>query len=220
MASDRRGRPDRLGWTLAWQTRHVVPLLGQPGALERLRDFWRSTRRMDDVLRTTRLTPSSLIVDVGAGMTTPVRWLPGSALALDPLAGPYRSISPLPLRRARYVSASGERLPLRDEAADLVICTNCIDHTVDPRRVMGELLRVAKTGGHVWFSCEINPPEKERNPGHPHALDRGAIERLVADFEIQARWEEPWRGVYGYLLGRGPFAAVELGFLLRKRGAR
>jgi ubiquinone/menaquinone biosynthesis C-methylase UbiE len=101
----------------------------------------------------------------------------------------------------------------------LVICTNCIDHTDDPSAVVREVERVLKPSGWFWFSCEVNAPDQERNAGHPHALDRHAIVGLVSGFESVLTWEEPWRGVYGFLLDRDPFPAVELGFLLRKAGA-
>jgi hypothetical protein len=41
---------------------------------------------------------------------------------------------------------------------------------------------------------------------------------LVSGFGSILTWEEPWRGVYGFLLNRDPFPAVELGFLLKKAG--
>ena len=76
--------------------------------------------------------------------------------------------------------------------------------------------RVLRPGGWFWFSCEENPSNQERNAGHPHALHREAIRGLVSDFEIVLAWEEPWRGVYGFLLDHEPFPALELGFLVRK----
>lgn len=219
MGSEDTELPERLQWTLSWQTRKLMPELARPEAEDRLRDYWTSARRMSEVLARVALDTRSLSVDVGGGLTTPLRWLPGRRICVDPLAEHYAERCQLPLDLVTYAFGQGERLPLVSGTADLVICTNCIDHTDDPLAVVREVERVLKPGGWFWFSCEINAPDQERNAGHPHALDRHAIVDLVSGFESVLTWEEPWRGVYGFLLDRDPFPAVELGFLLKKAEA-
>ena len=208
--------PERLAWTLAWQTAKLMPELARPDAEERLRAYWSATRHMDEVLARIGLHSESLSMDVGGGLTTPLRWLPGRRVCVDPLAHHYASRFPLPLDQVTFVPGRGEALPAPSETVDLAICTNCIDHTDDPWAVMGELLRVLRTGGWLWFTCEARPLDKARNAGHPHALDHAGIHDLVTPFQIVQEWEEPWRGVYRYLTGQAPFDATELGFLLRK----
>lgn len=215
MASD-TPMPERLQWTLAWQTRKLMPLLGRQKSEDGLRDYWRRSRRMDEVLSKVLLDEGSLSVDVGGGLTTPLRWLRGQRLCIDPLAEHYAERFELPLDRVTYARGQGESLALVSGSVDLVICTNCIDHTDDPWGVISEVQRVLRPGGWFWFSCEENPPDQERNAGHPHALHREAIRGLVSDFETVLAWEEPWRGVYGFLLDHEPFPALELGFLVRK----
>ncbi|MFT5685895.1 MAG: SAM-dependent methyltransferase [Myxococcota bacterium] len=209
---------DRLRWTLSWQTQNLMPLLVEPGVEERLRDYWIETRRMDTVLDRTGLHSGSVSVDIGGGLTTALRWLPGKRVCIDPLAAHYAARFDLPHERVEYRTGSGELLPLKSGTVDLVICTNCIDHTNDPWAVIAEVERVLRPGGWLWLTCEIRPPEKARNPGHPHALDRASLCSMVSGFETVLSWEEPWRGVLRYLQGREPFTAVEFGFLLR-RGA-
>lgn len=213
MASD---LPERLRWTLDWQTRKLMPLLGLPGAEARLLDYWLQARRMREVLQQLELSATSLSVDVGGGLTTPLRWLPGRRICVDPLAEQYATRFPLPLAEVTYAAISGETLPFVSGSCDLVICTNCIDHTADPHAVLREIDRILRPGGWLWLTCEENPPDKPRNAGHPHALDRGAIARLMAPFDVVQQWEEPWRGVYGHLLDRPPHPVMELGFLARK----
>ncbi len=44
-------------------------------------------------------------------------------------------------------------LPLADGAFDAVICSECIEHTPDPRAAVHELIRVCRPGGHVVITC-------------------------------------------------------------------
>lgn len=210
--------PPRLQWTLSWQTRHLVPLLQAPSSEDVLQGFWRDVRHMDDVLQHVVLEPSSLSVDIGGGLTTPLRWLPGRRLCLDPLADHYLRTGLAPVDRVTYRRASGEALPLDSGSADLAICTNCIDHTRDPWAIAAEIHRILRPGGWFWFSCEDNPPEVERNAGHPHALTVEDIRAFMDGFEVHRAWSEPWRGVYGHLTD-GPFLPTrEHVFLGRKPG--
>jgi SAM-dependent methyltransferase len=50
------------------------------------------------------------------------------------------------------VVASGMNLPVRSEAADGLLCSNMIEHTPDPARVVAEMCRVVRPGGWVWLS--------------------------------------------------------------------
>jgi SAM-dependent methyltransferase len=220
VGSDVTQLPERLQWTLAWQTRKLMPELARPEAEDRLHTYWTGARRMGEVLARVPLGVNSLSVDVGGGITTPLRWVPGKRICIDPLAEHYAQRFDLPLDRVTYIFGQGERLPLVSGTVDLVICTNCIDHTDDPAAVIREVERVLKPGGWFWFSCEERAPDRKRNAGHPHALDREAIGNLVSGFGTALTWEEPWRGVYGFLLGHAPFPAVELGFLLMKSEVR
>ena len=207
---------ERLLWTLSWQTRERMPVLSQPGAEERLREYWRQTRRMGQVRSLVHLDARSVSVEVGGGMTTPLRWFPGRRLCIDPLADHCAARFPLPAERVTYRTGSGEALPLSDASADLVVCTNCIDHTDDPWAVMAEIARVLQLGGWLWFTCEIRPPDRARNPGHPHVLDRKSLRALLSGLTARLSWEEPWRGVLRFLREREPCSAIELGFLAQK----
>lgn len=68
-------------------------------------------------------------------------------------------IGPALLRLARakaktdVVCASVLTLPFGDGVFDLVISSECIEHTPDPRRAVKELIRVLRPGGLVALTC-------------------------------------------------------------------
>ena len=54
--------------------------------------------------------------------------------------------------RTPFVLGRGERLPFRDEAFDLVILSNVLEHVPDTRGTLAEMARVCRPGGHVYLS--------------------------------------------------------------------
>lgn len=191
---------ERLAWTLDWQSRHLTPLLRQGATETRLRDFWRDERHMDEVLARVLPTGPTRWLDVGGGQTTPLRWVDGDAVVVDPLASHYATGGALPNDGVRYLIGEGEDLPLESNGFDVVVCTNCIDHTARPNAVMQEIRRVLREGGWLWLTCEVHPIDHPRNAGHPHAMSAQDIRALVDPFDIVETWESPWRGVYRYCL--------------------
>lgn len=102
------------------------------------------------------------------------RWLqrlpPGQLDVLD-VGGrlqPYRAL--LEGRLLRYISIDllssalvdivghGEQLPLRSGQFDLVFCTQVLEFSPDPRRVIGEIHRVLKPGGSLFISSPAALP--------------------------------------------------------------
>lgn len=69
-------------------------------------------------------------------------------------------LSPIMLERTRrrlggdlpLSRASADALPFHDAAFDIVVCTEVLEHTTDPGKVMDELMRVAGPQGRVVVS--------------------------------------------------------------------
>lgn len=49
--------------------------------------------------------------------------------------------------RAKLVAGDVCRLPLVDDTVDIVVCSECIEHTHDPMKALREMCRVLKPGG-------------------------------------------------------------------------
>jgi SAM-dependent methyltransferase len=50
------------------------------------------------------------------------------------------------------VIGDGGRLPVRSGGADLVLCSNVLEHTPSPATLCGELVRAVRPAGLVWIS--------------------------------------------------------------------
>lgn len=55
------------------------------------------------------------------------------------------------------VDAESDRVALPDDAADLVVASHVLEHVLNPVRLMGELVRIAKPGGLLYIEA---PSEK------------------------------------------------------------
>lgn len=49
-------------------------------------------------------------------------------------------------RNVKFVGCYGESLPFKDNSFDKIICTEVLEHVLNPRLILGEIKRVAKKG--------------------------------------------------------------------------
>lgn len=94
----------------------------------------------------------------------------------------------------RYVVAPGERIPFRSESMDLVVCSNVLDHVLNPEGVLAEVHRVLRPRGHFllevhcfsvlglfkWYSWTKHRHKSEPLvKSHPHRLTEGQVINLL-----------------------------------------
>lgn len=115
-----------------------------------------------DVLDRIGLDPVGLrAVDIGSGggfMAEEFARLGCRVIGVDPSAVSVRTASDHAGSTgadARYVVATGERLPLADSCADLAYCCDVLEHVSDLDRVIGQTARVLRPGG-IYFFDTIN----------------------------------------------------------------
>ncbi len=92
------------------------------------------------------------VVDVGGGggwFTAAFRARGANCFLFDPDPAELRGRGAAP---AGAVVADGLWLPVRDGGADVVFCSNVLEHVADPLGLVGELVRVARPGGLVYLS--------------------------------------------------------------------
>jgi len=79
-------------------------------------------------------------------------------VGIDPLVVSYRSLFPRWQRGAKTIAAVGEQLPFQDESFDVVLCDNVVDHSESPMKIVGELVRILKRGGLLYFTVNVHHP--------------------------------------------------------------
>jgi SAM-dependent methyltransferase len=109
-------------------------------------------------------------LEIGGGphpMLAQGRWR--VAASVDPLNDGYANCALFPPGPLTFlpIAAPGEQLPLTSGAFDLVVCDNCLDHVADPGRVVAEIARVLRAGGHAWVLVDLRTTVDDM---HPHAF--------------------------------------------------
>lgn len=100
---------------------------------------------------TERAKPAVLALDVGCGLghfSAAVEAAGHPVVSLDIAAGMLRR-----QKFARPLNASALQLPIADSALDLVVSSECIEHTPDPAQAIREMVRVLAPGGLLVLSC-------------------------------------------------------------------
>jgi SAM-dependent methyltransferase len=152
------------------------------------------------------------VLDAGCGEGHVTAWL-GSALDHSEVTGVDGRAEALVAFRARNPNLHAEEgdltaLPFDDDAFDLVVCTEVLEHLPDPAAVLRELGRVS--AGHLLLTVPHEPFFRTGNllagryasrlgstPGHLSTWGRRGFLRVVASELEPVRWFSafPWQGV-------------------------
>jgi 2-polyprenyl-6-hydroxyphenyl methylase/3-demethylubiquinone-9 3-methyltransferase len=135
-------------WWDERQPLHAIRTALNPARMRYLRDVFAS-QGIDPVGRN--------IVDVGCGgglLTEELAALGAHVIGVDPAAASIATAS-AHARQAGldidYRVGLGERLPVSDAAADIVVCVDVLEHVTDVDAVIGETARILKPGGLYLF---------------------------------------------------------------------
>jgi SAM-dependent methyltransferase len=207
---------DKEEWEFVWQRDRWAPLFRTESVRATVHQYWREYRHLDEIVSAAEITSASTILDVGCGISTVLHYLPGQRYGLDPLLHLYQRLYEYPLD-IKLVTGIAEQLPFGEGLFDLAICSNAIDHTSAPDRVVSEIRRVVRQQGHVVLTCEVFPENLgSRNAGHPHSLTEARLLDLASDFVLVRHWRSPWYGLERFARGRGPTDREEHILLLRR----
>ena len=144
------------------------------------------------------------------------------AFALAPLVREVVGLDRVPelleLARARarpnteFVEGDGTALPFPDASFDLAGTLRTLHHVAQPERIVAELARVTRPGGHVLVVDQLAPDdaaaaalhefETARDPSHTRLLTDGELRELFAAnglAVVRERREEEKRDLTAYL---------------------
>jgi SAM-dependent methyltransferase len=121
--------------------------------LERMNEFDQQAR-VDwfDKALSTHTVAHSRIVDVGAGLGHFSDVGERHAAAVVPIDIAPRLVSRLRARFPAAMVASATSLPFATGSVDFVVSSECIEHTIDPRQAVREMLRVLRPGGVLFLT--------------------------------------------------------------------
>lgn len=120
----------------------------------------RSSRRVRELLEKFQtIADDARVIEVGSGAHGLIFYFGARhGVGVDPLAVSYRNLFPRWQNSAATIAAVGEHLPFSDASFDVVLCDNVVDHAESPAGIVGELLRILKPGGLLYFTVNVHHP--------------------------------------------------------------
>lgn len=207
------GLSDKYYSELSWQNRWA-PVFEKNR--EKVREYWRTYRYFDEILSLVPLDEQSKILDVGCGISTVLHFLPGQRFGIDPLADEYKRIYRYP-EGIDVRQGFGEAIPFPDEFFDAVFCSNVLDHTSEPDRVLSEIHRVLRPRGFLVLTVEVFPHAQERDLSHPHAFTRDEVLAKLGAFEVLLQRQSPWIMLMHYVDGSMRVEGEQMILVTRKK---
>jgi SAM-dependent methyltransferase len=154
-----------------------------------------------------RIGPGKLLVDIGCGIgaASVAAARAGARVVAVDIEPATVEVTARALREANAtrfdaIVSDGQPLPIADNTADLVVCTEVLEHVGDPSAFLAELSRVGKVGARYLIS--VPAPEAEALmrrvvlpsyfewPGHLRIYERGSLAVLLQEAGLSVV-EEP-----------------------------
>lgn len=154
---------------------------------------------MEQITRDARLPADMAILDVGSGPTCIGQIFDaGHAAFLDPLMDFYRTAYDGILPEGELLCHPAEKIPKPDNACDVVVCINALDHTASPEAAMEEIARVLRPGGFVILGLHLYPPISAlamywtkalpmpiRDDAHPMRFTNRSLRKWLLNFPFE-----------------------------------
>ena len=143
------------------------------------------------------LTPGALVVDVGAGQCQYKDLFPGKAYVGIDFGGGDNEWDYSRLDAVADI----HNLPVHDNAADAVLCTQVLEHAHDPQRVICEIARILKPGGAAFISVPQGWGEHQVPHDYFRYTEYG-MRVLLDRAGLKVEDVQKTTGLFGYLANR------------------
>jgi ubiquinone/menaquinone biosynthesis C-methylase UbiE len=188
----------------------------KPENQEKVLEYWKKYRYLDDIKNICKFNSSSKVLDVGCGISTVLHFVEGERHGIDPIAEEYKKLYQYP-SGIKIEKALGEKIPFSDEYFSVVFCTNVLDHVTSPEQTLSEIHRVLKRSGYFVLTVEVFTEAIKRDHAHPHSLTNDHLRDLLkSKFKIIFEKQSPWIGMRNYVEGKKGTDNKELIFVLEK----
>ncbi|MEH6590846.1 MAG: methyltransferase domain-containing protein [Halioglobus sp.] len=148
------------------------------------------------------VSPGMRVVDVGCGVGQYSNFcarLGAQVTAVDIQADKLASLSAnLPESVTGSITgivSNCDPIPLPDDCADLIICTEVLEHVPSPEDLCREMLRIVKPGGKLVISVpddrseqlikEVAAPAYFQEPNHIRIFSRESFTRLILESGLE-----------------------------------
>lgn len=150
----------------------------------------------NELFRGIPVGPDDVVVDLGCGDSgnsyyCAKRGAHVIAVDVDPaaLAAVKARIAQLDPDLCTTLVSDANPLPLADETATRIICTEVLEHVEDPDQVLAELFRIGKPGARYLLSVpgslsenmqkHVAPPQYFKRPNHIRIIDQQQFAQMV-----------------------------------------
>ena len=91
------------------------------------------------------------------------------------------------------IQADAQSLPIKNESFDVAICTDLFEHVPDEKKLVGEISRILRRGGILFFACPFeqdlryyDSPEYEKKYRYVHlrSVSGELLERRFSKFHL------------------------------------
>ncbi|MBA7497137.1 methylase [subsurface metagenome] len=168
----------------------------------RWKDEWKRLyrKRLKDFFNIGFSFPGSVVVEIGCGAIGIISVVEAKKkVGIDPLINEHRKRYDMD-KDIEYINAKGEKIPLPDDYADIVFCSNVLNHVQNPGKVLSEIARVLRPSGRLYFDVHDNP----RSTGHPHVFTKNGVYQLLKRyFKVDKMIERDKIPAIGYDIRRG-----------------
>jgi SAM-dependent methyltransferase len=157
-------------------------------------DLVRHRAAYQEAIRRARASNARWILEMGSGTgygTEELAMALPDVVAVDRVAPPRGSRT----RRARYLRADLEAMPIRARAFDLIVSFQVIEHLADPGVYLDALARHLVIDGSVLLTTPNAVFSDGENPFHVHEYEADELRRLLETrFESVEMWGVSARG--------------------------
>jgi len=140
------------------------------------------------------------VLEIGCGAFGVIHYinLPCFRVGIDPLCSIYRrlGLNTNHTIQTQQITCVGESLPFRDEAFDIILSINVLDHCLNPFNVLKEASRVLKRNG--IFLLHLNTFDLPKGPRvilglfdrpHPYHFSNVEIISMLREAGFEIYWQ-------------------------------